>query len=226
MEHYEDLKNTKIFSSASEFECQAMMFCFKTRFKTFNKNEHIVSQGETMEEVVLILKGAATVKHVDSMGEISILLKLKKGDIYGVESAYAGKDVYNDSLIATEKTLVIFMNKHRLITPCVNRCKRHDIVVKHLMQMVAERNNELLDKLTHMSKKTIRDKLMSYFYSLTIKFGSNYFEIPFNKTELANFLSVDRSAMSSELTRMKEDGLIDFEKRQFRIIKHFDENMF
>ena len=219
MEHYQELKKTKIFCSASEFECQAMMFCLKTRFKSFNKNSHIVTQGEPMEELVLILKGGATVENVDSLGDISILMKLKDGDVYGLESAYAGDSVYKDSLIATEKTLVLFMNKHRAINPCANRCRRHDIVVKHLMQIVAENNIQLLDKLTHMSKRTIREKLMSYFSSLALKAKSNYFEIPFNKTELANFLSVDRSAMSTELTKMKDDGLIDFEKRQFRLIK-------
>lgn len=219
MEYYEDLKNTKIFRSASEFECQAMMFCFKTRFKTFDKNQHIVEQGENMEDIVLILKGGAIVQHIDSLGDISILRRLKKGDVYGLESAYFGQTIFKDSLIATEKTLVLFMNKHRVINPCENRCRRHDIVSKHLAQTVAESNLELLDKLTHMSKKTIRDKLMSYFNSLAAKEGTNYFEIPFNKTELASYLSVDRSAMSTELTKMKEDGLIDFEKRQFHLIK-------
>ena len=219
MEFYEDLKNTKIFSSASEFECQAMMFCFKTRFKTFKKNEEIISQGEPLEDLVLVLKGGVNVQTIDHMGDISILMKLKAGDVYGLESAYAGETSYKDSLISTEKTLVMFMNKHRVLNPCENKCKRHDFVVKHLMQIVAESQMLLLDKITHMSKKTIRDKLISYFKSLAKKTGSNYFEIPFNKTELASYLSVDRSAMSSELSKMKEDGLIDFDKRQFRINK-------
>lgn len=218
MEFYEELKNTKIFSSASEFECQAMMFCFKTRFKTFNKKSYIVKQGDDMEDLVLILKGGATVEHIDSLGDISIWSKLKAGDIYGLERAYAGKTAYKDSLIATEKTLVLFMNKHRVLNPCENRCRRHDFVSKHLMQIVAESNLQLLDKLTHMSKKTIRDKLLSYFNSLAKKTDSNYFELPFNKTELANYLSVDRSAMSTELSKMKEEGLIDFEHKQFHLI--------
>ena len=81
MEFYSELKNTKIFSSASEFECQAMMFCFKTRFKNFNKNEKIVSQGNPMEDLVLIVKGGAKVEHVDSLGDISILMKLKFPEI-------------------------------------------------------------------------------------------------------------------------------------------------
>ncbi len=219
MEYYNDLKNTKIFGSATEFECQAMMFCFKTRFKTFARNEHIIKQGEVMDEVVLILRGGALVQNIDNLGDISILMRLKPGHIYGLESAYAGEQTYKDSLIAREKTLVMFMNKHRVITPCANRCRRHDIVVKHLMQMVARSNMKLLDKITHLSKKTIRDKLMSYFTTMARKKGSNYFDLPYNKTELANYLSVDRSAMSTELARMKEDGLIDFEKRQFHLIK-------
>lgn len=219
MEHYEELKNTKIFASASEFECQAMMFCFKTRFKSFNKHQPIVEQGEEMDEVVMIVKGGAIVQNIDSLGDISILMRMKKGDVYGLESAFAGENVYKDTVIATEKTLVLFMNKHRLINPCANKCRRHDIVVKHIMQSVAEKNVELLEKLTHLSKKTIRDKLLSYFNSLAQKSGSNYFEIPFNKTELANYLSVDRSAMSTELSRMKDDGLLEYEKKQFRLIK-------
>ncbi len=220
MENYEDLKKLRIFGSATEFECQAMMYCFKTRFVNFSKNQKIISQGEKMEDLVLIVKGGATVKHVDTLGDISILMKLKRGDIYGLEGAYSGEESYKDTLIATEKTLVLFMNKHRVINPCANRCKRHDIVAKHIMQMVAEKSLELLDKLTHMSKKTIRDKLLSYFNTLVQKNGSNYFELPFNKTELANYLSVDRSAMSTELKRMAEDGIIDFDKRQFHLIKH------
>lgn len=219
MEYYEDLKKTKIFNMASEFECQAMMFCFKTRFKTILKNEDIVSQGEPMEDVVLILRGSALVKNVDSLGEISIVRQLKKGDVYGIESAYNIDEVYQDSVVASEKCLVMYMNRHRLVTPCENKCKRHEIVSRHLIKMLAENNLELTEKLTHMSKKTTRDKLMSYFTSMMNKVGSSYFEIPYNKTELANYLSVDRSAMSTELGKMREEGLIDFDKKQYRLIK-------
>lgn len=219
MEHFEVLKSTKIFREASEFECQAMMFCFKTKFKTFNKHDTIIKQGDSMEHIALILKGGANVENVDVLGNISIIMKLNRGDVYGIESAYADDDFYKDSVIATEKSLVLFLDRHRLITPCQNRCRRHDTVVKNLMQIVAERNIELLNKLTHMSKKSIREKLMSYLYSQYQKEKSTYFEIPFNKTELASYLSVDRSAMSSELNKMKKEGIIDFDKRQYRIIK-------
>lgn len=171
-----------------------------------------------MEDIVLIVKGSAIAENVDVMGNISILGEFNRGEVYGLEYAYTGDSIYKDSLIATKKTLVLFMNKHRVVTPCSNRCPRHEIVVKHIMQTVAESNIKLLDKLTHMSKKSTRDKLLSYLSSMSEKAKSEYFEIPFNKTELANYLSVDRSAMSTELSKMKEDGLIDYDKKRYRLI--------
>ncbi len=224
LEHFELLKSTKTFKDSTEFEAQAMMFCFKTRFQSFEKNMRIVSQGDVFEEVVLILKGAANVESLDSSGEISITTQLKKGDLYGLEMAYAGIDTYKESLVTTEKTFVLFLNKHRLINPCQNHCKRHEVVVRNLMNQLAYKNIDLLDKITHITKKTIREKLLSYFRLMCEKSKSNYFEIPFNKTQLASYLSVDRSAMSSELSKMKKEGIIDFEKRQFHLIKQKKEN--
>ena len=220
LEHFSELSQTKIFGSTSEFDCQAMMFCFKTRFKNFNKNQQIVRQGEEIQDILLIVKGSAKVENVDVLGDISIVSQLKRGDMYGLESAYAGDEHYKDSVVATEKCLVLFMNKHRAINPCENRCRRHENFTKALTEVVANRNLQLLEKLTHMSKKTIREKLLSYFSSLAVKKDSAYFEIPFNKTELAHYLSVDRSAMSTELSKMRDEGLIDFDKRQFRLAKN------
>lgn len=225
MEYFQEISQSKIFNMASEFECQAMVFCFKTRFKNFNKGDVVVSQGDAMQDVVLMLKGGANIQNLDSNGNVSILKRMKKGDVYGVESAYAGEMIYKDSVIATEKSLVMFLDKHRLITPCENKCKRHEFVVRNLMKIVADQNLELQEKITHISKKTIRDKLLSYFATMSIKSNSAYFEIPFNKTELANYLSVDRSAMSTELSKMREEGIIDYDKKQYRLITSQNKGM-
>ena len=99
MKYYEILKSTPMFSELSEFECQAMMFCFKTKFKTFLKGEIIIKQGEAMDYVVLILKGSANVQHIDVMGNIVILMKLRAGELYGVESAYANVENNKDNVI-------------------------------------------------------------------------------------------------------------------------------
>ena len=220
MEYFQDLKKTPIFKESSEFECQAMMFCFKTRFKTFLKNERIINQGDEIEDVVLIVKGGAIAENVDSLGNVNIVSELVRGDMFGLESSVAGEEFFRDSLVAKQKTLVLFMNKHRILNPCSNRCKRHDVIVKNIMKIVADSHVKLLEKLTHMSKKTTREKLLSYLVSESKKSKNEYFEIPFNKTELANYLSVDRSAMSTELSKMKEEGILDFDKKLYRILNH------
>ena len=221
MEHFQEISKTKVFSFIDEFECQSMMYCLKMRFKTFEKNQPIVEQGKPMQEILLILKGSANVSNSDLLGNISIFMQLKKGDVYGLESAYAGDEVYKDSVIAQEKTLVMFMNKHRAITPCENKCKRHEILSRLLMKEVAESSKALFEKLYHMSKKTIREKVSSYLSSLATKNNANYFDLPFNKTDLAAYLGVDRSAMSLELKKMKDEGLIDFDKRNFHLNDKF-----
>ena len=220
VEHFKLLKSTRVFKDTTEFECQAMMYCLKTKFKNFDKHNIIINQGDDIQDVVLILKGGAIVENVDALGNISVVRQLKPGDVYGIESAYAVEQFFRDSVIATEKTFVMFMNKHRLITPCENKCPRHEFIVRNLMKIVDDSANELLEKITHMSKKTIRDKLLSYFTYMSKKAESEYFEIPFNKTELASYLAVDRSAMSTELGKMRDEGIIDYDKKEYRLVSN------
>ena len=111
----------------------------------------------------------------------------------------------------------MIMNRHSLINPCQNKCKRHDIVVKNLVKLIVERNAELIEKLRLLSKKNTREKVLAYLYRQSSLAGAAYFDIPYNKTELANYLSVDRSALSTVLSKLKEEGIIDFDKKHYHI---------
>ncbi len=219
MENFSEIKKTKIFGEISENDMQALAFCLKIKFRNYNKNDTIISPGQPFEDVVMILKGGAKIEDVDPLGDISLITKLKVGELYGVENFYAGEQVYSDYLVATEHSLVMFMNKHRLITPCQNRCKRHEIVVRNLMKTIVERNALLSTKLKLMSKKNTRSKVLAFLYNQSKIAGSTYFDIPYNKTELANYLSVDRSALSTVLSKLREERIIDFDKRHFHINK-------
>lgn len=220
MEYFSLLNSTKIFKDANEFECQAMMYCFKTRFKMFDKSEKIITEGDSTSELVLVLKGSATVENIDSLGEISILMRVGVGELFGLEELHNGLGNYKNNLVAKEKTFVMFMNAHRLLNMCDNKCKRHELVIKNLLDMLAENNRILLEKLNIISKKSTRDKLLAYFSLCAEKANNSYFEIPYNKTELASYLSVDRSAMSTELTKLKKEGIIDFDKKQYYLKNH------
>ncbi len=222
MENFSEIKKTKIFDQINEFDMQAMAHCFKIKFRNYNKNDYIISQGEPTEDVVMILKGGAKVESIDIFGDISILTKLKAGDIYGIENNDINNEGYSDNLIATENTLAMFLNRHRLFTPCQNKCKRHELIVKNLVKLIVERNIELNEKLKLMSKKNIREKVLTYLYNQSKKANSQYFDLPFNKTELANYLSVDRSALSTTLSKLRAEGIIDFDKKHYYVKKYQD----
>ena len=222
MENLSEIKKTKIFGDISENDMQALAFCLKIKFRNYNKNDTIISPGQPFEDVVMILKGGAKIEDVDPFGDISLITKLKVGDVYGLENIFAGEQEFSDYLIATEHCLVMLMNKHRLITPCQNRCKRHDTVIRNLMRVIVERNAQLSTKLKLMSKKNTRSKVFAYLYNQSKLASSPYFDLPYNKTELANYLSVDRSALSTVLSKLREEGVIDFDKRHFHINKIVD----
>lgn len=219
MENFNEIKKTKIFAEICENDMQALAYCLKIKFRNYNKNEVIVSPEQPFEEVVLLLKGGAKIEDMDSSGNISLVTKLKAGDMFGIENLFAGDLVFSDYLTATDNTLVMLMNKHRLITPCQNKCKRHDIIIKNLMRMIVERNSFLVEKLKLLSKKNTREKVLTYLHKQSVISGSTYFDIPFNKTELANYLSVDRSALSTVLSKLRDEGVIDYEKKHFHILK-------
>lgn len=222
MENFSEIKKTKIFKEISENDMQALAFCLKIKFRNYNKNDIIISPGQSCEDVVMILKGGVKVENIDAFGDISLITKFKAGDVYGVEKFYSDDKEYSDYLIATENSLVMLINKHRLISPCQNRCKRHEIVIRNLMKMIIERNTQLSTKLKLMSKKNTRAKVLAFLYNQSKLANSAYFDLPYNKTELANYLAVDRSALSTVLSKLRDEGIIDFEKKHFHINKNVE----
>lgn len=219
MENFSLIAKTEFFKNIDEKDVQAMCHCFNIRFRNYNKNNIIIGQGAPLEDVFLILKGSAMVGNFDSQGESSVLMKLKAGDEYGLVQACSGKEIYLNNVIACENTLVMIISKYRLLNPCQNRCPRHLQIIKNILKIVASNSDLLLDKISHLQKKKIRDKVLSYLKLQSKKQASSYFDIPFNKTELAEYLSVDRSALSSELNKLKAEGIIDFDKKRYHIKK-------
>ena len=137
--------------------------------------------------------------------------------MFGEAYAYDSGAMLND-VVAVEDSVVIFFDVKRILTTCNNSCRFHSIVVQNLFFAISEKNRKLVQKLGHMSKRTTREKLISYLSEQAKKQSSASFTIPFNRQQLADFLSVDRSAMSNELCKMRDEGLLEFEKNQFKLL--------
>lgn len=124
-----------------------------------------------------------------------------------------------NDVFSVEDTEVVFIDPKRIITVCSSACKFHSKIVQNMFFAISEKNRKLVQKIGYMAKKTTKDKLINYLSDEAARQKSNTITIPFNRQQLADFLSVDRSAMSNELCKMRDEGLIEFEKNVFKLIE-------
>ena len=217
MKKYADvLKGSKLFANVSEDEILAMLACLDAKERHYKEGEYVFRQGETVDSVSVLAEGALLVQADDYWGNRSIITFVSPGELFG-QAYLAGEAIMNDVAAAKDST-VVFFDAKRVLTTCSSACPFHNQVIRNLFFALSETNLRLVTKLGHIQKRTTREKLMSYLSLMSKKAGSNSFTIPFNRQELADFLSVDRSAMSAELCRMRDEGLLRFNKSSFTLM--------
>lgn len=212
------LKRTRLFAGVGEDEIGSLLSCFGAKFSEYQKGEYVLRQGEHISDIMILAEGNLHIQNDDYWGNRSILGSISVGEMFG--EAYAGSQsgaILND-VIAVEDSKVVFFDVKRILTTCSAACRFHSIVVRNMFFAISEKNRNLVQKLGHMSRRTTREKLISYLSEESKKQNSSAFTIPFNRQQLADFLSVDRSAMSIELCRMRDEGLLEFEKNQFVLL--------
>ena len=212
------LKRTQLFSGVGEDEIDAMLGCLQAKLYTYKKGEYVFRQGEYLNQITILVEGNLHIQKDDYWGHRSIINTISIGEMFG--EAYIAPDsgaILND-VVATEDSTVIFFDVNKILMLCPSACKFHTIVMQNLFFEISEKNRKLVQKLGHMSNRSTREKLMSYLSEESKKQKSSSFSIPFNRQQLADFLSVDRSAMSNELCKMRDEGLLIFEKNNFTLL--------
>lgn len=212
------LKQTKLFSGVGDDEISSMLSCLGASLRVYKKGEFVLRQGERLSEIMVLAEGNLHIQSDDYWGNRSILGEICAGEMFG--EAYAAPEsgaLLNDVAAVTDSAVVCFDVK-RILTSCSSACRFHTIVVQNLFFAISEKNRKLVQKLGVLSKRSTREKLISYLSEQSKKQNSASFSIPFNRQQLADFLSVDRSAMSNELCKMRDEGLIRFEKNRFVLL--------
>lgn len=216
MNKYMDtLLKSSLFSSITADDVDSVLDCLGAIIKKYQKNECILMAGNTTEYIGLLLTGKAIVIQEDYWGGRSVMSAILPGHTFAESYACTPGSVLDVSVYAEAASSVLFLNVQKMLTTCPVTCGRHNQMIRNLLCDLAGKNLRLGEKSKHMSQKTTRDKLLSYLSSEMHRHGSNEFDIPFSRQQLADFLSVDRSGLSTELGRMKNDGLIDFHKSHF-----------
>lgn len=218
MENYINvLKRTQLFAGLDGDDIKEMLRCLQARLVSFKKDEYVYRQGEHVDNISLLISGSLHIQKEDYWGNLSIINRIGIGEMFGeAYVAYSG-GLLND-VVAIEDSVVLFFDVKKIFSACVSACKFHVMVVQNMFFAIAERNRRLVQKLGHMSNRTTRQKLMSYLSEQAAEHRSDSFSIPFNRQQLADFLAVDRSAMSGELCKMRNDGLIKFSKNNFTLL--------
>jgi CRP-like cAMP-binding protein len=211
------LKQTKLFAGVEEEEVFSMLSCLGARLRTYKKGEYVLRQGQRLSDILVLAEGSLYIQKDDYWGNRSILGHIGVGEIFGEAYASPESGALLNDVVAVENSSVFFFDVKRVITTCSSACRFHTLVVQNLFFAISEKNRSLVQKLDYLSRRTTREKLISYLSEEAKKQNSAYFTIPFNRQQLADYLSVDRSAMSNELCKMRDDGLLEFEKNRFKL---------
>ncbi len=206
-----------LFLGFTEIEEKSITHCFKTFEKKFKKGNTIIHYGDEIKYVLVIKEGAASVVSDDYWGNRSIISYLGKNMVFGIAYSYSNITHYPVSLISMTDCKILFIDSKKIFNPCSNHCHHHTTLMKNSVSILSTKNIALINKIENISKRTIKEKVLSYLSNCSKFYQSDSFDIPFNRQELADYLAVDRSALSITLSKLKQDKIIDYKKNHFTI---------
>ncbi len=213
------LKTTQLFSGIGESEIESMLVCLQAREESYKKGEYVFRQGQYLSQLAVLVQGKLHVQTDDYWGNRSIVSVIGIGDLFGEAYAAPNSGTLLNDVVAEQDSTVLFFDVRRILTVCSSACVFHTAVVQNLCFALSEKNRKLVQKLGHISKRTTREKLISYLSEEAKRHNSGTFTIPFNRQQLADYLSVDRSAMSNELSKMQREGLLTSDKSRFTLLE-------
>ncbi len=211
------IRHSRLFTGISDKEISSMLTCLSGVKKSYNKGDFVFRAGEITSSLGLVLSGSLHIIGEDFWGNRNILTQIGPTGLFAETYACAGNTPLEVSVITVQPGEILFLDVGKVLNACSSSCEFHSRLIYNLMWVLAEKNLMLTEKLNHITKRTTREKLLSYLSQEAQKHKNSNFSIPFNREELAAYLSVDRSALSNELSKLKNQGLISFSKNHFNL---------
>ena len=211
------LRACALFHGLSDSEILSSLNCIGAEMEKREKNEYILRAGDKTDAVGLLLSGNALIIQEDLWGNRNVITRLRPGDFFAESFAVIPNTILSVSVAATEPCENMKMNINRMLTVCSSACSYHNQLIHNLVTALAGKLLVFNDKITHMSKRKTRDKLLSYLSAESFRQNSLSFDIPFDRQQLADFLCVERAAMSVELSKLQKEGLLTTDHSHFEL---------
>lgn len=212
------LQGTKLFAGIGAEKLLDMLACLNARLARYHPEEFVVREGDEVTEVGIVLAGHAHSMKENSKSQPLIISLLERGSFIGVLLAASRTRASPVSVQAKEELLVLFFQAERLITPCPKGCGQHGELLRNYLDSIAEKSLMLNDRIGCLLRRSVREKVLTYLARVAAEKNSREFTIPLDRSGLADYLNIERSALSRELSRMRQDGLIQYRKNLFRLL--------
>jgi CRP-like cAMP-binding protein len=211
------LTETSLFQNINPDDLNTMFCCLQPKLSTFKKNSFIAVAGDQFESLGIILRGQAALIKENSAGKRLMMAILGPGDIFGETAVFSGKSVWPTTVIAQETCQVMFLSKQKILGECDNLCTWHHTIIENMLKDISDKVLMLNKKIEYLSMKSMRSKLSSFLLEQYKINDSPDFMLPMKRNELSEFLNVSRPSMSRELCRMRDEGMIDFNRSSILI---------
>ena len=212
------LADYRLFHGIAADNLPVMLQCLGYRAENYKKGEFISMEGEHLQNIGIIVAGSVDMIKEDFWGNKTILMRMQQGTIFGETFICGSNSMATVSFCASSDTTAIFLPFKRVMHTCTSACAFHHRLVEIMVQLIADKNLELMRKVEVVIKKTLREKILAYLSQQAQQQGDDYFEIPLGRVELADYLCADRSALTRELTAMRNEGILDYDRNVFRLL--------
>lgn len=215
--HFSEIRSCSLFDEIEDEKLMKMLHCLGATIQHYSKNQTIMEEGKPAKCIGILLNGSAQLVQNDYYGNRSIIAKVEPAHLFGESFACADMEILPMNIVSCEETDAMMIDCKRLLKTCSNACTFHTQLIYNLMKDVATKNVMFNQKIAITSKRSTKEKLIAYLLTEAKKNKSESFKIPYDRQELADYLGVERSGLSVEISKLKKSGMIEANKNQFRI---------
>ncbi len=212
------LNQVKLFENIEAEGLNVMLNCLSPKIVSYKKKEYITIEGDEFTGIGILVQGEVIVTKENVAGDRVIISKISEGNLFGEMIAFSGKNQWPATVIASTDCTVICFPSDRILGNCPRMCIEHKLLIQNMLKIVSKKALKLNRQIEYLTIKSIRTKISTYLLEQYHIVGKNMFIIPLKRNELAEFLNVSRPSLSRELIKMKDEGIIDFDKSTFKIL--------